>query len=517
MIKKIKMLRKSFLLILLIQVMVLMFFGTKKCGMHMDEVCSYGLSNSNFKPFPLDFGSWLDKNYFLDYLSTGSDPFNYFNYVSVYYNQANDVHPPLYYFLLHTVCSFTPHIFSKWSGIILNIIIFILTNILLYLLSEKLLKNNFLSLCVCTLWGFSIGAISCVMFIRMYMLFTLWTVLYTLLFTKLINEDSDNHIKKKIYRYIGITTFLGCITHYYFLIFSFFVILLYGLYTLHTKSKWDFKHFFLTISKAFLGFVIFFPFSIFHIFLGYNGKNSAQSFFDFQNIKEIFNNYLTMVENLTFNSITMITLLTIVIIITLYCLKKIGNSKLKNYLFVIIPSICYFLLIQKITPIKADRYIFPIFPFLILAFVIGIQYILENFLNKKTLNFLFAVFTFVILFFNFSNKKVNYLYEDYQKATNISTSLKESKCIVFTDQDWKIIGSVPDLKNYSSVYLFNLSEQSIDSIKEVIPKNEDIVIYISDSAEENQILNSIKENSDLHNITPIYNSQYLTAYHAKSN
>lgn len=39
-----------------------------------------------------------------------------FDYATVYYNQTQDVHPPLYYFFLHTVCSAVPRKLYKVDG-----------------------------------------------------------------------------------------------------------------------------------------------------------------------------------------------------------------------------------------------------------------------------------------------------------------------------------------------------------------------------------------------------------------
>ena len=45
-----------------------------------------------------------------------------FDYVNVWRNQTNDVHPPLYYALIHTICSVFPNKFSKWFAAGINVI-----------------------------------------------------------------------------------------------------------------------------------------------------------------------------------------------------------------------------------------------------------------------------------------------------------------------------------------------------------------------------------------------------------
>ena len=61
-----------------------------------------------------------------------------FDLKPVYENQKNDVHPPLYYLLLKLAMNFTKGHFSKWSGIVLNIIIYVFITIFMYFILKEL-------------------------------------------------------------------------------------------------------------------------------------------------------------------------------------------------------------------------------------------------------------------------------------------------------------------------------------------------------------------------------------------
>ena len=77
---------------------------------HMDEICSYGLSNHQIH-FPFKEGKYeypkeiFYKNYLVVNINSR------FNYYKVWENQSKDVHPPMYYVFLHTIYSFFP---EKW-------------------------------------------------------------------------------------------------------------------------------------------------------------------------------------------------------------------------------------------------------------------------------------------------------------------------------------------------------------------------------------------------------------------
>ena len=123
--------------IILIQLLYSTFmFVYKKNGTHSDEIWSYGLANSYYKPFVYlpdgiyqdeyrggyegsDItGKWIDGKVMNDYVTVQKG--ERFTYGSVYHNQVLDHHPPLYYSILHTICSFFPDRFSFWYAYAIN-------------------------------------------------------------------------------------------------------------------------------------------------------------------------------------------------------------------------------------------------------------------------------------------------------------------------------------------------------------------------------------------------------------
>ena len=112
-------------------------FAFNKQDAHSDETWSYGLSNSHNNPFIFaendkttirNFNEWISSDVFVDYLTVQEG--ERFDYASVWYNQKYDDHPPLFYVLLNTVCSFFPNSYSLWYGYIINVLAFIILMIL---------------------------------------------------------------------------------------------------------------------------------------------------------------------------------------------------------------------------------------------------------------------------------------------------------------------------------------------------------------------------------------------------
>ena len=71
-------------------------------------------------------------------------------------------------------------VFSKWQGIIINLVCFVAIDLLLFALTKAIAgrKAAWLSL---ILWGFSAGAINAVTFVRMYAMLAFWGILFVYL------------------------------------------------------------------------------------------------------------------------------------------------------------------------------------------------------------------------------------------------------------------------------------------------------------------------------------------------
>ena len=87
-------------------------FTVKKTGENADEVRSYGLANSYYQPYifmdddlkTINFGKWMDGQVLRNYITVQEG--ERFSYDSVISNMKKDMHPSLYFMVLHTICSF---------------------------------------------------------------------------------------------------------------------------------------------------------------------------------------------------------------------------------------------------------------------------------------------------------------------------------------------------------------------------------------------------------------------------
>lgn len=246
-------------------------FAFQKGSLHSDEVYCYGLANSYYRPFiaisegiqkdrglagTLTFNTdpetgayipdlsqlnltnaytWVNGDIFADYLSVRPD--QRFSYGSVLYNQRSDVHPPLYYILLHTICSFFPGSFSRWYAFSLNLLCLAGTQVFLFLTARKISKSDTASLLTCLLYGMSTGALSTFIFLRQYSLATMLCMAFTYFAVDVIYQQRQSTIKTYIPSLAGtiICALLAFFTHYSTILYIGSFTALYCLYLLLHK------------------------------------------------------------------------------------------------------------------------------------------------------------------------------------------------------------------------------------------------------------------------------------------
>ena len=264
------------IILLLLQFLLCLHFGNEKAGSHVDEVATYELSNSPDGIWPTwGINQWRSgeeyKNSFLINQNTR------FSYTMVYENQEKDVHPPLYYMIIHTISSFVPGIFSKWIGLIPNIVFSILTTIVVWNISTKLIQNNIVALATAGFYAFSVGTFSTVTFIRMYAMMALFCSLLVLIHV--------NHACKLLYhkeilkkRLFTPTAMHNCRHINAILFYDFLLLFLCGCFAigLFLLKKW--RQLFIYIGAEFGAILIsllIFPKMLYHCFEGYRGKEAS--------------------------------------------------------------------------------------------------------------------------------------------------------------------------------------------------------------------------------------------------
>lgn len=222
------------IIIIVMQICMILYAANQKQGYHIDEIYSYILSNSynadRISNADWMWGKWIEGKEFEQFVTVQEG--EGFSYQTVYFNNSTDCHPPLFYWVLHTVCSFFPDQFSKWFGIGMNLVCFVVTGIFIYLISNALIASSKYKLLPVFLYGFSKFAVDTCMFIRMYMMLTMFAMIFVYIHI-LMFKKGISYFKIAA---VMCTIYLGAMTQYYFLILSFWGVLLYAIYLLCNRK-----------------------------------------------------------------------------------------------------------------------------------------------------------------------------------------------------------------------------------------------------------------------------------------
>lgn len=279
-------------ILLVAQLVTILYFCGKKTGFHYDEYYSYYSSNVTFGLVPTD-REWKDGEEIRnEFLVLQNEKFRFSDVVRM---QTYDVHPPFYYLLLHTACSLSAGIFSKWQGLILNLLFFAASWCLLALLTAEIVQavwnrraGRYAAAAVCLLYGFNPAVLSGIMLVRMYMLLGLFVLLITRLHVRALVQNRRGW---RFYLPVMLTVYLGFLTHYYFAVYLFFLAAAMELYllfeTLEKKTwgqRWkDCFAYGIAVVGALALAAVSYPACLGHIFRGYRGTEAMGAFFDLSN------------------------------------------------------------------------------------------------------------------------------------------------------------------------------------------------------------------------------------------
>lgn len=546
---------KSVYIILFIIIALQLFriiysFAFLKEGYHSDESWSFGLANSYFEPYifqnadetsSINENQWLSGSVFKDYLTVNNE--QRFSYDSVFYNQTKDLHPPLYYMILHTICSFFPGRFSYWYGFVINIAAFIIAQFFLFGLIKETTHSSIAAIAGIILYGTSIGALNTYVFVRMYALMTMFSVITAYLHVKMYN---DKNLKKHLPP-IFIITVLGCLTNHFFLLYAGTLSACFCIYYLFKKDYKTLAVYSIVLLAAAIASVIIFPATIHHLF-GRRGEIYKYTMdwqirycFNFA-LSELFSLHISIFGSPILILISIVILCSLVIIAPLFFLLrketwfiKFKNSiktKFKTFLNKLKEKLQFFnfpVLFMFITAISGiigtsltvsvmemmestDRYMFNVYPAICVVAVSLIYYFLKwTISNKKSQKAVILTLTTLVTLLCNIRESCIYLFPKFEE--NMSNSeftqmIKNEDCIFVTETLWLLTCFSENFSECSNVYV-TLKDNIIENTDTIIEGTDKTPIYMivdtgvfnsSDNRRANLLKNRLGTGNDEGNV-----------------
>lgn len=423
--------------VLLVQTVMMVYFGTQKSGYHLDEMLTYELSNYPEMYFSRTegfVGSWVDGQFFQDALTV--DGLGDLDYSIAYRNQQKDVHPPLYYFIIHTVSALFDGRLSKWAGILPNMLCCLLATVLLYAAANRLMKNRALALITAAVWAWSVGGMSTAVFIRMYALLTCIIMALVLLHLEAFDNVRQGVLKKTTMAGLFLVTLMGILTQYYFLIICFFLCGSFFLY-LCISRRWKLVLQYAVVEVAALcAAVVLFPTMLYHIFGGYRGEEAFSNMVEGGNFLTSIKTIGTTISRQVLNGWLKEGVLVLLLLLVAYLVRSRiapprrgrrdsqGEKKVPQgwtvtdglVATVAVVALGYFAIVAKVAPYKTDRYFFGIYPLFALCLVYLTYRVLLLWVKKPQWCVLaVAVLSLGITVASYQMQTVNYIYAPYQQ------------------------------------------------------------------------------------------------------
>ena len=387
-------------IILVIQTIIFTIVGVNKEYIHMDEAYSLGLANYEKVEIQENedfYNQWHNGEYYEDYLAVQEKDIG--QYKQVYENQKNDVHPPVYYLLLRIAMGFNINNYSKWPGIILNMIIYIFIAVFMYLILQKLFAsqkyNKVKALILAFVSSITMASLTNVIYIRMYALSEINILITTYLHMKLIDSEK---IKLKLLVAIGISALIGSLTHYYYLFYLAMLYVTFVIKYIKEKKYKDLVYYTITMCIAGALSLIIFPYSIQHMFFGYRGQGVISKLTNVPEFAKSIGAYLWKVNKFTFNYL-MIFIILLIIGFAIYKTiqkEKIMKEKNKYINHILFSMLFYFVLVAVASPWIELRYIMPICGLIFVVTMFYFEQIVCKF-SEKTNNIIMVATLLAVL------------------------------------------------------------------------------------------------------------------------
>ena len=518
--KKIKLI--AFCVIFVLSLLVSISYGFKKSGFHEDEYYTYFSSNRTYGLFQPD-REWQDRQTVLDEFVVREG--ERFNYSLVRLVQSWDVHPPVYYYIFHTVCSFVPGVFTKWSGIAANLAGFALAYLFFCLLMEEMNTPAWVEIMTLIFWGLNPQTVSCNMLIRMYSWLGAAVLACAYLHIKLIKDFDNNALEPKTFVLksllpVVIASFIGFLIQYFFIFFFFIIGFETAVYIAFFKK--DIKCAGMYTSACALSMilaVLYYPASLHHMLGGYRGGDAAGSFFDPANTWMRLSFFVGLLNDYVFAGGLIV--LALIIFLGVILGMNMGSKKRQagidaRVVILAAAAISYFLLTSKTALLvgeASNRYEMPIYALIIYLIFYDLYHVAARFKGKALTYVLTVVIIMLLAKGHFYDRHILFLYpEDVEKMEYAKENTDSVAVVMFNPATphnvWRL---TDELLMYDKVYY--MDEENLDRITDgEVADADKIILYAADDDLKEKAFDNLLSSTGLATMTEKFSEDMWTTY-----
>lgn len=534
-----------FLLLWVVQMAAAFYFCTQKQGFHEDEYYTY-YSTARTNGFYVEDGQWMDRETCRNEFVVLPD--QRFQYGLVRLVQSWDVHPPMYYWVFHTVASLVPNVFSKWIGLSVNLFFHGINIILLTCLSYLVGGcDGKLALFVTLFFGLSPAAMSGVVFIRMYEMLTTFVLLCALLHVRAVERNEAKLSVVRCLLPMAAVTYIGFLTQYYFFIFLFYLAIAFGAWLLwRDRNLWNCVRYGVSQGIAFVLAWLTYPSCLGQMFRGQRGAQATENFFDLSNTFSRIRFFWDLLNRYVFGHLLSVFLFVIVLLAVMVHQRRkrvmpvgaedsaqnvtghfgqAGGKFGVSYWILLFAATGYFLTVSKTALLlgeTSNRYQLPVYGIIVLLIFVAVRTLWKRAVavfsmkNRKRTETVAVVFCLVVIAIGWWAENVVFLYpEDKEQTAYAAEHAAEGVPAVYLYQpgeEWCIWDVTNELLAYPEVY-FAAAEGDGVITDPKIREPDSLVVYVAEGADaEAQLERIFQSNSKLAEYERMFEEKYCDVY-----
>lgn len=497
-------------LLIVVQTIVYVVAGASKAYFHMDEIYSYGLANhERVQIYETEgfYDTWHEGRYYDEYLTVGEDERGDFG--AVYENQKNDVHPPLFYFLLRLGMEMTPGQFSKWTGIVLNILIAGVSTIVLWAIVVKLTDGQKVkSLVLTAVVALGVATTSTVVYIRMYELLTLAILLTTWLHLKLLE---GREVRIRLLLAIGAVELMGALTQYYYWFYLAAMFVVFVVRYVRSRRWEELRAYVTTVFGAGLISLVVWPFAISHMFFGYRGEGVMANLLKPLVLLENLWTYVGVLDEYVFHRLLLVIVVAMIVIGGYVIIKgkEIGVKKDQGekVVVILVPTLFYLAIVAAASPFAALRYVAPVCGLLLVLVLWSLWGLSEGVWGKKWGNLCTAagLMVFSIIMPVYAGLVPDVVYPERREWVERMRELKDVPALYMmkTGDDWGFLNDILMVREIGASYIAKDVGADVQEIKDILGGKDlenGLLVFINDGQENEKVLGAVKEATELRDI-----------------
>jgi len=491
-------------LIIVVQTVVYALAGVSKAYFHMDEIYSYGLANhERVQIYETEgfYDTWHEGSYYDEYLTVGEDERG--DLGPVYENQKNDVHPPLFYLGLRLGMEMTPGQFSKWTGIIFNILIAGVSTVILWLVVKKLTGGQKTkSLILTAVVALGMATVSTVVYIRMYELLTLWILLTTWLHLKLL-EVKSGEVRARLLVGIGVAELLGALTQYYYWFYLAAMFVAFVVKYVREKRWRDLRLYAVTVIGAGLVSLVVWPWAMQHMFFGYRGEGVmatlGQPLVLLANLWE----YMGVLDEYVFHKLLLVVVLGLMLmggyVILTQKRLRVAEGQGEKAVMILAPTLFYLVIVAAASPFVALRYVAPVCGLLLILVLWSLWGLFEGVWGKKwgNLGMVVVIVVLSIVMPVVAGLKPDVVYQERQEWVEKVEELSGVPVVYLmkTGNDWGFLNDILLMREIKESYVakdVGTDEEAIGRIVAGKDLGEGLIVFINDGQDSAEVLEAVK-------------------------